>query len=76
MLKFAVERQFAIISEALNQSFRLDANLASQISESRKIVVRNLLIRSYARVSDEVVWSIIQTKLPRLKREVQKLLEN
>jgi uncharacterized protein with HEPN domain len=76
MLRSAVERQFEIIGEALNQALRIDAALTGQISHTGRIVAfRNRLIHGYASVADEVVWGILETHLPTLHREVTALLD-
>jgi uncharacterized protein with HEPN domain len=75
LIRAAVERQFEIIGEALNQLQRLDANALAGIREHRKIIgFRNLLIHGYAEVDDTVVWSIITEKLPLLLEDVRRLL--
>ena len=76
MLRSAVERQFEIIGEALNQLSQLDETPAARISEYRRIIAfRNVLIHGYAEVDDRLVWDIAETKLPVLRREVAALLE-
>ena len=75
MLRSAVERQFEIIGEALAQLARLDAALAERITECRRIIgFRNILIHGYAEIDPRMVWDIIETKLPRLRREVREIL--
>jgi uncharacterized protein with HEPN domain len=75
LLRCAVERQFEITGEALAQLIRLDETLAARITEHRRIVAfRNTLIHGYADVDDRVVWDVVQTKLPVLRREVGALL--
>lgn len=75
MLRAAVERQFEILGEALAQLARLDDVLASRISERRRIIAfRNILIHGYADVDDRLVWDVVKTKLPALRREVDALL--
>ena len=75
MLRSAVERQFEIIGEAMTQLAKLDAALAARISEYRDIIAfRNILIRGYASVNHRIVWSVIETQLPVLHREVDSLL--
>jgi len=75
MLRSAVERQFEIIGEALGKLARLDATLAAQITEHRRIVAfRNILIHAYATVDDRLVWDVVESKLPILIREVADLL--
>ena len=75
MLRSAVERQFEIIGEALNQAIRLDPNLKARISNTSRIIAfRNLLIHGYASIADEVVWGVIEANLTDLHREVDNLL--
>ena len=75
MLRAAVEREFEVIGEALARLARFDAGLAAQISEHQRIIAfRNILIHGYAEVDDRLVWDIVETKLPVLRREVDDLL--
>lgn len=75
MLRAAVERQFEIIGEALSKLARLDADLAAQVSEHRRIIAfRNILIHGYADVDHRLVWDIVETKLPLLRSEIESLL--
>lgn len=76
MLRSAVERQFEIIGEALNQSSRVDAGLLDRITDARRVIAfRNRLIHGYSSVSDEVVWGIVEASLPRLSAEVAALFD-
>jgi uncharacterized protein with HEPN domain len=76
MLRSAVERQFEIVGEALNQSSRVDAGLLDRITDARRVIAfRNRLIHGYSSISDEVVWGIVEASLPRLLSEVSCLLE-
>ena len=76
LLKSAVERQFEVIGEALNQLSKVDPKLIEKISSYRQIVsFRNVLIHGYAEVDDRLVWNIIETKLPTLIHEVTRLLD-
>ena len=70
----AVERNIEIIGEALSRTVSAEGNLA--ISNARKIVdTRNRIIHGYDSVSDEIIWGILTQHLPKLKIEVEKLLE-
>ena len=40
------------------------------------VAFRNRLIHGYATVRHALVWDIVQTKLPKLKEEVGKLLRD
>ena len=74
MLRSAVERQFEVIGEALAQLHRVDAALASRISEHRRIIAfRNILIHGYAEVDSRLVWDVIETSLVILRREIAEL---
>jgi len=76
MLRAAVEREFEIIGEALAELTKLDRELATRISQHRTIIdFRNILIHGYAEVDDRLVWDVLETKLPDLRREVDALLD-
>lgn len=69
MVRSAVERQFEIIGEALNQFFKVDPETASRIPELPRIVAfRNILIHGYATVDDALVWQVLIDKLPDLRQ--------
>ena len=77
MLRAAVERQFEIIGEALNQLSRVDSNLAAAIPDLARIVAfRNILIHGYATVDDALVWQVLKERLPELQRVMRELLGN
>jgi uncharacterized protein with HEPN domain len=74
MLRSAVERQFEIIGEALNQLSKLDPKTAASIPELARIVAfRNVLIHGYATVNHDLVWQAATDKLPALKRAIIEL---
>ena len=76
MLRSAVERQFEIIGEALNQLARFDAATATRVGDYQQIIgFRNVLIHRYDIVDDHVVWDAIQNKLPALHDKVRTLLD-
>ena len=75
LLRSAIERQFEIIGEALRRLSKEDPMSAALVHEHQRIIAfRNILIHGYAEVDDRLVWDILQTKLPRLLREVEALL--
>jgi uncharacterized protein with HEPN domain len=76
LLRSAVERQFEIVGEALNKAIKLDPSLAGEVDHSSRIIAfRNRLIHAYALIADEVVWDVLKTYLPRLREQVQRLLQ-
>ncbi|WP_281283079.1 DUF86 domain-containing protein [Kutzneria buriramensis] len=75
MLRSAVERQFEIIGEALNQLAKVAPEIAAQVPDRRRIVAfRNILIHGYASVDDALVWQVLAEKRPELERSLRELL--
>ena len=71
--KRAVERNIEIIGEAMSRILQADAGIS--LSNSRKIVdTRNRINHGYDSVSDEIVWGIIVTHLPKLRNEIEQLI--
>jgi len=71
--KQAVERNFEIIGEAINNIRKYDPSISDQIRESSKIVgFRNQLIHGYDMISDPITWDIIKNKLPLLAEDISK----
>ncbi len=69
----AVERNLEIIGEALNRILRVNPDIA--IHNSRRIVnTRNRIIHGYDTVSDEIIWTIVVIELPKLEKEIDRLL--
>ena len=74
-LQSAVERQFEITGEALNQLYKIDPKLASRIPEYSKIIAfRNILIHSYSTISNEIVWGIVESKLQSLLDTIKQFI--
>ncbi|MDN5936896.1 MAG: DUF86 domain-containing protein [Nitrosospira sp.] len=77
MLRSAVERQFEIIGEALNQLGRRAPDLVREVrGYKRAIAFRNILIHGYADVDDEIVWRVIEDDLPLLQYDIGRLQEH
>jgi len=73
LLRRGVERELEIIGEAINRILEIDPNI--EISEARRIVdLRNWVIHGYDKVDDTIIWGIISRDLPKLKKQVEKLL--
>mgnify|MGYP001420545085 CR=1 FL=1 len=75
MLRSAVERQFEIIGESLSQLRNVDAETATSVPDSARIIAfRNLLIHGYATVDDKIVWGVVEGSLPQLREALRRLL--
>ena len=76
MLKRAVERNLEIIGEAVSRILKRDADFINNISNAKAIIgLRNHVIHAYDNVSDESIWSILTTHIPKLKAEVDHLVK-
>jgi uncharacterized protein with HEPN domain len=75
LVRCAVERKFEIIGEALGRLLRVAPDVAELVSDARKIVAfRNTIIHAYDGIDDEIVWDVVQAKLPVLVSGVTDLL--
>ena len=75
MLKKAIERNLEIIGEAVNRILKKVPNI--KIESSRQIVqFRNIIIHSYDSISDENVWAVVINHLPKLRSEIDKILND
>ncbi|HEU5432356.1 MAG TPA: HepT-like ribonuclease domain-containing protein [Thermomicrobiales bacterium] len=76
LVRDAVERRLAIIGEALNKAAGRDPAIVQAIPELRQIVgARNRLIHNYDAIDDQIVWEIVQDKLPLLEAGIEALLD-
>jgi uncharacterized protein with HEPN domain len=74
LLRRAVERELEIIGEASNRILKIDDKFP--IDDARKIVdLRNWVIHGYDKVDDVIIWGILTNHLPKLKEQVEKLLQ-
>ncbi|MCF8361505.1 MAG: DUF86 domain-containing protein [Prolixibacteraceae bacterium] len=75
LLRRGIEREIEIIGEAMNRALKIDPEL--NIENARKIVdTRNWVIHAYDTVDDIVIWAIVSKHLPKLKKEIEVLLES
>lgn len=76
MLKRAVERNLEIIGESLNKVISRDNSFTRKISNAKAIIgLRNQVIHAYDNISDENIWSILTSHLPKLKLEIDALIK-
>ncbi len=75
LVRSGVERQLGIVGEALGLADRGEAGLRQLLPDLGQIVgLRNRLIHGYDAVDDEIVWDLIETKLPPLQARLEELL--
>jgi len=70
----AVERQFSIIGEALNQFKKLEPSI--NIENDKQIVAfRNRLVHAYDSLDNSIIWAIVNRHINPLKSEIENLLK-
>lgn len=75
LLQSAVERQFEIIGEAVNQLHKIAPQISGRLPDYRKMIdFRNLLIHGYSTVDPMIVWGIVEIELPKLIYRVDELM--
>jgi uncharacterized protein with HEPN domain len=73
VLKRAIERNLEIIGEAMNRILKEDPEFS--IENAHRIVgLRNQIIHGYDSVSDESIWGIVINHIPKLKAEIDQLI--
>ena len=74
-MRSAVERQLGILGEAIRRLEIVDGALVVQISEYRRIIgLRNIIAHGYDSVDDDIVWQVVEAKLPILLAQSRALL--
>jgi uncharacterized protein with HEPN domain len=73
--KRAVERNLEIIGEAVNR-IRKSESLQIILNADKIVATRNRIIHGYDKISDELIWSILINHIPKLKQEIEELLDN
>jgi len=75
LVRDGVERPLGIIGEALNRAAEFDPSLRAQIPDFHRIVgLRNRVIHGYSLVDNEVIWDVVENKLPFLEASITHLL--
>lgn len=75
MFRSAIERQIGIIGEAMSQLLKLDPNIPIENAKNIK-GTRNYIIHAYDTLEPHIIWGIVINDLPKLKLEVQTLLDS
>jgi len=74
LLRRGIERELEIIGEAINRILKINPDI--EIPEARRIVdLRNWVIHGYDKVDDVIIWGIISRDIPKLKKQVERLLD-
>ena len=75
LLRSGVERQLAIVGEALGQLRRIDPATAGSISQLPRVVgFRNVLVHAYASVDSRIVRGVVEADLTPLRSSLGALL--
>lgn len=75
MLRSAVQWQFTVIGEAMTRLRRDMPEVASQMSEHKRIIAfRNQILHGYDVIRNEITWQVVEEKLPILLGEAEALL--
>ena len=70
----AVERQFSIIGEALNQFKKLETSISIE-NDKQIVAFRNRLVHAYDSLDNSIIWAIVNRHLKPLKSEIETLLK-
>ena len=70
----AVIRNLEVIGEAAKSVPEEIRSRHTQIDWRRVTAPRNILIHQYFAIDVEIIWDIVQNKLPDLHREIQQML--
>jgi len=75
LLRSGVERQLAIVGEALARLRRIDPATADSIHALPRVIgFRNVLVHAYASVDSRIVRGVVQADLEPLRRSLAALL--
>jgi uncharacterized protein with HEPN domain len=75
LIRSSVEREFILIGEALKQLSQQNDALFTSIEEAPQIIAfRNKLTHEYVKVSNRLVWGVIEINLPKLVERCSELL--
>lgn len=73
--RWAVERQFIIVGEALMMAAKIDPTLEQKVTAFRQIVdFRNVLVHGYGELEHDVIWTTIIEDVTPLTSEIKAIL--
>lgn len=77
LVRSSVEREFIIIGEAIVALSRRAPETFDAITHARRIVdFRNQLTHEYPMGDDAIVWALVETDVPVLRRECATFLDS
>jgi uncharacterized protein with HEPN domain len=72
----AVIRNLLVIGEAV-KNVPQDMRVRYPEIEWRKVAgLRDIIVHTYFQVQDEIIWDIVQSKIPTLQQQIQQLLNS
>ncbi len=74
MMRFACIKQMEIIGEASNHISEEVKNNFSEIEWNQIIGMRNIFVHEYFGIDSKLVWEIIVTDIPHLKKSIQRII--
>ena len=76
LFRSGLQRELQNVGEALMQLQRNHPEAAAQISERERIIrFRHVLVHGYHDVRADLVWDIVEQKLPILLKELESMTE-
>jgi uncharacterized protein with HEPN domain len=77
MARKAIYYEVGVIGEALNVASTEDPTLGERVPELRRIIgIRHRVFHGYDSVDDEIVWDVVQNKVPVLEGQLSALLDD
>jgi uncharacterized protein with HEPN domain len=75
--RFAVERQFEILGEALNRVKKLSPDLLDRVTDWQEVIAfRNIVIHAYDKLNDGIVFDAAINDIPPLQIELENILKD
>lgn len=75
--RFAVERQFEILGEAINRVKKLSPDLLDKITDWQEVIAfRNIVIHAYDKLNDGIVFDAAINDIPTLHDELENILKD
>jgi uncharacterized protein with HEPN domain len=68
-------RNLQIIGEAVRSMPKETQSLAPEIPWKKIIGMRNILVHDYFEIDTEVVWSVVENDIPKLRSQIETLIE-